>query len=158
MKIHCLFDALIDPQLLKAHPKNRNSHPGEQIPKLAKIIDYQGWRHAIKVSKRSGFVTSGHGRIYAAIWNEWKTVPVVYQDYESEDQEYADVQADNAIALWAELNFEQINLDIPDLGIADIDLLGIKDFKVDASEKVSSPKQCPNCGFDLKKQGKNSDA
>lgn len=131
MIIRCLFDELVDVKKLKAHPKNRNTHPDEQITRLAKILAYQGWRYPVKVSKRSGFITSGHGRLLAAKSNKWKQVPVNYQDYESDEQEYADLQADNAIALWAELDLSGINTDLGDLGPDfDIDLLGLKDFEL----------------------------
>lgn len=143
VKIHCLYDDLLEPKNLKPHPKNRNKHPKEQIDRLAKIIEYQGWRYAVKVSSRSGFVTSGHGRVETAKTLKSK-VPVVYQDYDSEEQEYADVQADNAIASWAELDLSGINFDMPDLGPEfDIDMLGIKDFTLDISEKLD-----PQCGED----------
>lgn len=131
MIIRCLFDELVDVKKLKAHPKNRNTHPDEQITRLAKILAYQGWRYPVKVSKRSGFITSGHGSLLAAKSNKWKQVPVNYQDYESDEQEYADLQADNAIALWAELDLSGINTDLGDLGPDfDIDLLGLKDFEL----------------------------
>lgn len=137
-KIHCLHDKLIDPSKLKYHPKNRNKHSKEQIKRLAKIIEYQGWRYAIKVSKNSGFVTSGHGRIAAAFLKKWKEVPVVYQDYESDEQEYADVQADNAIASWAELDLAGINVDLEDLGPDfDIEFLGLKDFVIEPADKYA---------------------
>lgn len=135
-KIHCLYDDLVHPQSLKDYPKNRNKHPQDQLVRLAKIIEYNGWRWPIKVSKRSGFITSGHGRKWSAISQGWEKVPVVYQDYESEDHEYADVQADNAIASWAELDLAGINMDLQDLGPDfDIDLLGIKDFVLEPAEK-----------------------
>lgn len=89
----------------------------------------------MKVSKLSGYVTSGHGRILAARLNGWTQVPVNYQDYETFDQEYADVQADNSIASWAELDLSGINSDIKDLGPDfDLDLLGIKDFFLDVTD------------------------
>lgn len=136
VKIHCLYDELVDPKTLKNHKDNRNKHPPEQIERLAKILDYQGWRYAIKVSKQTKSITSGHGRKLAALDRGWKLVPVVYQDYESQEQEYADVQADNAIALWAELDLPGINSDIGSLGPDfDIDLLGIKNFTVDVADK-----------------------
>lgn len=138
MKIHCLFDALIDPKELKPSHKNRNKHSDEQIQRLAKILEYQGWRWPVKVSKQSGLITSGHGRRLAAIMNEWKTVPVVYQDYESEDEEYADSVSDNAIASWAELDLSGINIDIPDLGPDfDIDMLGLRGFEIEPADKFN---------------------
>lgn len=136
MQVHCSYDKLVKLSDLKPHPKNRNKHPKDQIDRLAKILDYQGWRYPVKVSKRSGFVTSGHGRIEAAKLKGWKTVPVDFQDYDSETKEIADVNSDNAIALWAELDFSGINEDIGDLGPDfDLDLLGIKNFQVDVADK-----------------------
>lgn len=160
MKIHCLYDALVPTHELKPHAKNHNIHPVEQIERLAKILEYQGWRYPIKVSKRSGFITSGHGRLEAAKLLKLPSVPVNFQDYESEEVEIADLHADNAIASWAELDLSGINADIGEFGPEfDIDLLGIKHFTIDVSEKeepeeqnkdpqTSKPKvtQCPNCG------------
>lgn len=132
MKVNCSHDKLVSISELKSHPKNRNKHPKDQVHRLASILKYQGWRYPVKVSKQSGFVTSGHGRIEAAKKNGWKKVPVNFQDYENDEQEYADVQSDNAIASWAELDFTGINSDIGDLGPDfDIDMLGIKNFTLD---------------------------
>lgn len=158
MKVHCAYDEMVSLQDLKSHPKNRNKHPKEQIERLAKILEYQGWRYPVKVSNRSGFVTSGHGRIDAARVNGWDTVPVNYQDYDSDEQEYADVQADNAIASWAELDLSGVNEDLADLGPDfDLDLLGIEDFVLEPAEKeikekeldenIPTDKECPSCGY-----------
>lgn len=144
MHTHCLYDSLVDVRELKPHPKNRNTHPYDQIERLGKILTYQGWRYPIKVSKQSGFITSGHGRLLAAKKLNWKEVPVNFQDYESDEQEYADVQADNAIASWAELDLSGINSDIGELGPDfDIDLLGLKDFTVCPTDKLE-----PQCDED----------
>jgi len=136
MLVRCAHDRLVDIKGLKPHPKNRNKHPEDQIARLAKILEYQGWRYPVKVSNLSGYITSGHGRLLAAKHLGWTQVPVNYQDYNSEEQEYADVQADNAIASWAELDLSGINGDIGALGPDfDIDLLGIRDFSIDPSDK-----------------------
>lgn len=121
---------------LKPNPKNRNKHPKDQIERLAKIISEQGFRRPIIVSNQSGLVVVGHGRLMAAKKLKLETVPVIYQDYATPELEYADQVADNAIALWAELDFSGINSDVPDLGPDfDIDLLGIKNFEIDVSDK-----------------------
>lgn len=136
MIIHCKYDELVSVGDLKPSPRNANKHPEDQIERLAKILNYQGWRYPIKVSRRSGFVTSGHGRILAAKHLGWERVPVNYQDYEDDDQEHADVHSDNSIAAWAELDLALINTQIGDFDPGfDIDLLGIKDFVLDPSEK-----------------------
>jgi DNA modification methylase len=144
MQVHCAHDKLVPVSELKPHPKNRNKHPPEQIDRLAAILRYQGFRYPIKVSNRSGFITSGHGRLEAAQLNGWDAVPVNYQDYESDEQEYADVQSDNAIASWSELDLSGINTDLGDLGPDfDIDLLGIRDFVLEPVEKLE-----PGCDED----------
>lgn len=144
MQIHCQYSQLVPVKELKAHPKNRNEHPKEQLERLAKILEYQGWRYPIKVSKLSGFITSGHGRLAAAKLLKLKEVPVSFQDYADEAQEYADLQADNAIASWSELDLSAINTDIGDLGPDfDIDLLGIKDFVIEPADKLD-----PQCDED----------
>lgn len=161
MKINCLYDKLVPVSELQAHPKNRNSHPDSQIQRLAQILEYQGWRYPIKVSKLSGFITSGHGRLLAAQKAGFSEVPVNFQEYESEAQEYADLIADNGIALWSELDIENIKNDLPELPDLDFNLLGLGDKSLDLfsdslleePEEKSAPeekevdlKTCPNCG------------
>lgn len=144
MKIRCLYDQLVKIKELSPYPKNRNKHPAEQIKRLAEILEYQGWRYPIKVSKLSGFITAGHGRLAAAKKLGLKDVPVNYQEYESEEQEYADLVADNSIALWAEIDLSGINADLPDLGPDfNIDMLGLKDFILEPAEKLD-----PQCDED----------
>lgn len=138
MKVNCLFDQMIPIGDVKPHPRNRNRHPEDQIERLAKILKYQGWRYPVKISKLSGYVTSGHGRIEAAKLNGWTEVPVNFQEYENEDQEYADIIADNSIAEWSELSLADINLDIGDLDPGfDIEMLGFKDFHVEPADKYA---------------------
>lgn len=160
VKIHCPHDEMVSPDKLKPHPKNRNSHPDDQIARLAKILEYQGFRYPVKVSKLSGYITSGHGRVLAAKSLGLKEVPVSYQDYTDEAQEYADIIADNAIASWSELDLSGINTDLPDFGPElDIEMLGIKEFSLvpefepgsledqgKLDEKKPVIVQCPSCG------------
>ena len=159
MRVKCLYDKLVKLSELVPHPKNRNVHPKNQIKRLAEILEYQGWRYPVKVSKLSGFVTSGHGRVEAAKVNGWEKIPVNYQEYDSEAQEYADVQADNAIALWAEIDEKMVALDLKDLPDLNIDMLGFEDLKIPNEEKykiegkevenkINSEKSCPACGYE----------
>jgi DNA modification methylase len=144
MKINCKYDALISVSELKEHTKNRNNHPKEQIDRLVKLFEYQGMRHPIIVSNLSGCIVVGHGRLMAAKKLGAKEVPVVYQDFDNADQEYAFLISDNAVAEWAELDLSGINNDIGDLGPDfDIDLLGLKDFTVTLEDKLE-----PGCDED----------
>lgn len=136
MKIHCSYDKLVPLDKIKPHPKNRNKHTSQQIQRLAEIFKYQGIRKAVVVSNLSGFMTAGHGRLEAAKLAGMKVYPVNFQDYDDEAQEYADLTADNAIALWAEIDLSGVNADIGDLGPDfSFDMLGIKGFTLDVSER-----------------------
>jgi DNA modification methylase len=136
MQIQAKEIQLVDIDSLVLNPKNNNKHPKEQIDRLAKLIQYQGFRNPVVVSKRTGFVLAGHGRIEAAKIAGLKEVPAMFQDFENEAQEYAYLTSDNAIASWAELDLSAVNTEMLDLGPDfDIDLLGIKDFVIEPIEK-----------------------
>jgi len=129
MIVRCLYDELVPVHRIRKHPKNRNNHPKSQVAQLAEILKDQGIRRPARVSKQSGYMTVGHGMLMAIEHNGWTSIPVNYQDYDSEEQEYADVQADNAIGLQANLDIAQIKLDIKEMPQLKIATLGIKGLK-----------------------------
>lgn len=132
--IKCSYDELlpIDSPKLIPHPKNPNVHSKEQIKRLAKILEYQGQRSSIVISKESGFIIVGHGRLEAMREFGFKEVAVNYQSFENEAQEYAHMVADNAIASWADLDLSSVNEEFVEFGPDfDLDLLGIENFNID---------------------------
>lgn len=132
MQIKCAYTDIVDSALLVPNPRNPNKHPDEQIKLLAKIMKHQGWRSPIVVSKRSGFITKGHGRLLAARLNGWDKAPVDTQEYKNEADEYADMVADNKIAELAETDMAMVGEIVLGLGNEiDLELLGIPDFKVE---------------------------
>lgn len=123
--IHCSHTEVWPINRLKPNPRNPNKHPESQLRLLAKIISESGWRSPIVVSKRSGFVVKGHGRLAAAKLAGMKRVPVDLQDYASEAAEYADLIADNRLAELAELDNEQLGQLLRELNDEiDIELTG----------------------------------
>ena len=100
--VFCAHDAIVDITALVPNPKNPNQHPDTQIQILGRIIRQTGWRQPITVSKRSGFIVKGHGRLSVALLEGMKQAPVDYQNYTNEAEEYADLVADNRIAELAE--------------------------------------------------------
>jgi len=106
MEIKCSYTELRDPLSLVSNPRNSNKHPKKQIEQLSRIMAANGFRSPIVLSKRSGFIVKGHGRLQAAILGGWKQVPVDIQEYENEAAEVADLEADNRIALLAEIDDE----------------------------------------------------
>jgi len=98
IEVWCSFDKLVPVGELKPNPRNPNTHPQRQVELLAKNIRYFGWRHCIVVSKRSGLIVSGHGRLMAAKHLGVEVVPVDYQDFNDENDELAVLVADNRLA------------------------------------------------------------
>jgi len=130
---------LVDIDLLVENPKNNNKHPPEQIERLAKIIKHSGFRNPLTVSNRSGFVIAGHGRIEAARQLGMKELPVIYQDFENEAQEYAHLTADNEIARWAELDKHLVYEHIGSYPELNLEMLGIKDFDIGDVGEIELP-------------------
>lgn len=156
---------MVSVDALIPHPKNMNKHPGDQIERLCRLIEYQGFRNPLVVQLGTNLIVAGHGRLEAAKKLGYEKIPVTYQKFDDEAQLYAYMTSDNAIASWAELDLSQINLDIQDLGPElDIDMLGLKSFKVDPIDNLDlnqEPKvdeikttmvTCPECNhrFDSK--------
>lgn len=129
MTIHCSHDQLVPVSDLKPHPKNPNTHSAAQIAALAAVIEGNGWRAPITVSNRSGFITRGHGRLEAAILLGVEQVPVDFQDYASEQDELADMVADNRLSELCEIDQARLVDVLKELQAAghDIGLAGFTD-------------------------------
>jgi hypothetical protein len=119
MRVLCAHTSLVDPATLKPNPANPNRHSAHQIQILAAIIQEQGWRAPITVSKRSGLIVRGHGRLEAALLMGCEKVPVDEQDYANEAEELADLLADNRLSELAELDEADLKKVIEKLREAD---------------------------------------
>ena len=122
IEVWCAYDKLVKVEELIPHPKNPNTHPQNQIKILAQNIRYHGWRHPIVVSKLSGYIVAGHGRLEAARELGVSIVPVEYQDFATENNELAVLVGDNRLA---ELSTLDLN------GLQDI-IDGFKETNFDA--------------------------
>ena len=149
--VYCAHDAIVDVAKMVPNPRNPNQHPDEQIQLLGRIIRQAGWRQPITVSTRSGFIVKGHGRLAAALLEGVKEVPVDYQNYASEAEEYADLVADNRIAELAEIDnkmLADIFADI-DTGEIPLELTGFSEKEVESlitglSEALHEEKKDPD--------------
>src|SRR5262249_38438187 len=125
-----------------------NRHSEGQIALLAKVIREQGWRAPITVSRRSGLVVAGHGRLEAAKHLDLDLVPVDYQDFATEAEEHAHMLADNRLAELADLDTKaalellnslsgSIDLDLTGFDAAGLAALGLGPSKtVDAEPQI----------------------
>lgn len=167
-KIKAESITMVEIDRLVPHPRNNNRHSIEQLKRLERIITVRGFRNPLTVSNRSGFVVCGHARLEAARNLGMKVLPVVYQDFESEAEEWQHLTADNELARWAELDLQSVYdtlEEMPELK-DELDLLGIENFslpKLNDSIDLSNKNQeidtdnfgndlehtCPKCGFEF---------
>ena len=114
--VFCSHDALISIEAAVPNPRNPNQHSDRQVVLLGNIIQATGWRQPITISRRSGFVVKGHGRLLAARRKGWTQVPVDYQEYASEAEEWSDLIADNRLAELSRIDDALLAALIGDLG------------------------------------------
>lgn len=134
VSVHCAYDEMVPIGELRENPRNPNRHPDSQIELLAKIITETGWRAPITVSKRSGYIVRGHGRLMAARKAGLTECPVDWQDYESDEQELQDLIADNRIAELASIDGKvlgELMDELQEVG-ADLELAGYIEVPEDA--------------------------
>jgi len=170
MRFECSYSELVNVSEIIPHPKNCNIHSEKQIDVLAKIIDKNGQRSPIVISKRSGYIVKGHGRLDAIKKLGWEKCAVDYQNYESDEEEFRDRIADNEIARYAEfdqigftedlknLSFDLQELSFEEFGLIDFKLPLAKEGKdysesnkeIDVENFGNDLKHtCPKCGFDF---------
>lgn len=118
--VFCAHDAIVPIEKVIPNPRNPNTHPAEQIKLLGRIIQAAGWRQPITVSNRSGFIVKGHGRLLAAKKAGLTEVPVDYQEYANEAEEYADLIADNRLAELSEIDTELLADIFQDIDLSEI--------------------------------------
>ena len=134
IEVWCAYDKLVKVEELIPHPKNPNTHPQNQIKILAQNIRYHGWRHPIVVSKLSGYIVAGHGRLDAARELGVSIVPVEYQDFATEDNELAVLVGDNRLAELSTLDLNGLQDIIDGFKASDFDtiLAGFEPTDLDA--------------------------
>jgi ParB-like chromosome segregation protein Spo0J len=150
LKIQCAHTELLDVDTIIEHPKNYNKHSARQIEMLAKIINFQGQRSPIVISKRSGFVVAGHGRLMAIKKLGWKSAACDFQDFENEAAEHAHMVADNKIAELAEtdnLMLQEIAVNLGDdfdheqLGLVEPLIISGQDAILDDADAKGKPQE-----------------
>lgn len=160
--VYCSHTELVLTDIINGNPRNPNTHPDSQISLLGKVILSQGWRAPITISKRSGIVVKGHGRLDAAKLIGCEKCPVDYQEYETEADEIADMLADNKLAELSnidselELSSKQFLTDEEfDLELAGFCSFNLEDCEDEAPESfneiddnLKTDKKCPKCGYE----------
>ncbi len=132
-QIRCSHQKLVKIEELKPHPKNPNLHTEEQIDLLAKIIQKTGFRSPIIVSKKSGYIVAGHGRLQASKKMGVQEVPCDFQEFASEAEETQHLIADNRIAELSDFDPQTLKdlIEELDTGENDLQLLGYSQVELD---------------------------
>ena len=137
--VFCSHDELVPTQNLHPNPRNPNQHPNSQIELLGNIIEKTGWRMPITVSNQSNMIVKGHGRLQAALNKGWSNVPVDYQDYATNEEELADLMADNRLAELSDNDDLILSELIQEVKEADPDLLEMTGYtEEDLQEMLDS--------------------
>ena len=150
--VYCRFEKMAAVESLKLHPKNPKGHPAGQLRVYAKIIRGNGWRRAVVVSKRSGFVVKGNGAVLASRAHGIGKVPIEFQAYASEREEWRDLNADNALAALGETDEGKLAELVEGLGDTDQELAGILNGLEDSTEADANGADCIDQAKEL--QGK----
>lgn len=139
--VHCKHTKMEDVVNLVPHPQNPNKHPDKQIALLSKVIRHTGWRSPIIVSKKTGFIVSGHGRLEAAKLLNITQVPIDEQDFANEADEYAHLLADNRIAELSDLSNSETAEILTKLkeDKFDLEITGYTEQELEAMVELSKP-------------------
>ncbi|HVU07830.1 MAG TPA: ParB N-terminal domain-containing protein [Verrucomicrobiae bacterium] len=151
MKIYCVYDRLVPVAELdqKRHPKNPNTHSAAQVAAIAAVLEGNGWRQAIVISNQSGRITRGHGRLDAALLLGCHEAPVDFQDYTSEQDEIADMIADNRLSELSEIDENKLLDVLKELHSSghDLELAGFtdEDFEklANVAEEIANAQPIP---------------
>jgi ParB-like nuclease domain len=148
--VWCQHEKLVPIEEIIPNPHNPNTHPQRQIELLAKNIRHFGWRHPITVSKLSGHIVTGHGRLMAAKHLGLRIVPVDFQEFCSESDELAVLVADNRLAELASVDLNELekiaagwkdaNFDTLLAGFEPVDLESLLNPKNDEPEDKKADK------------------
>ena len=156
IKICCTYDKLVKISDIIRNPKNRNTHPPIQIDGLCKTLAANGIRHPFIISKKSGLLITGHGRLEACVKLGLKELPVVYQLFKSKAHEYRFMIADNEAQRRSYLDTANFFDDLKEIGEfnldLDKDLSGLEEFGI--FDELMKPKEAKKAKAPDGKQSK----
>ncbi len=131
IRYECRYDELVEIGNIQRNPSNPNRHSTEQIQRLARVIERNGWRNPLVVSKRSGYLVKGEGRLLASLSLGLEVVPVEYQDYATDDEEWSDLIADNKMSELSVQDRESLKEIVSKMETADYSATGFSQSEID---------------------------
>jgi len=106
---------------IKPYERNNKKHPKEQIDKLAKQIESHKFDVPIVVDENN-VIIKGHGRWLAVKQLKMKEVPCIIRTDLTEAQKRAARIADNKLGELAEIDLDNLKLEMIDLQMEGIDV------------------------------------
>lgn len=94
--------------LKKQFPNNPNKHPAVQLDTYIIILEKQGIRKPVVMSRQTDRIITGHGMLLSAERAGQEVLPVDYQDFDSPEMELAHVIADNRLPQLSETDFKTV--------------------------------------------------
>ena len=107
---------------LVPYARNARTHTDEQVAQIAASIKEWGFTTAVLVDEDGGII-AGHGRTLAAQRLKMTTVPVMVAAGWSDAKKRAYVIADNKLALNAGWDFDNLRLELSEIGEMNFDLV-----------------------------------
>lgn len=132
IRYECRYDELVEIGNIQRNPSNPNRHSTEQIQRLARVIERNGWRNPLVVSRRSGYLVKGEGRLLASLSLGLEVVPVEYQDYATDDEEWSDLIADNKMSELSVQDRESLKEIVSKMETADYSATGFSQSEIDS--------------------------
>jgi hypothetical protein len=104
MKDEKFIAEMLDPRMLKAHPRNYQKHPESQLLHIIDSIETHGFYRNVVVAKDMT-ILAGHGVTEAAIKMGLESIPVIKMDIEANDPRALKLlTGDNEISNLSEVN------------------------------------------------------
>jgi DNA modification methylase len=116
------------------YASNARVHSEPDLDKLAASIGKWGWTNPALIDEE-GNLLAGHGRVAAAPRAGVTSIPVIVARGWSEEEKRAYRLADNQLADRASWDFEQLRIELQELGSTDFDL-GLIGFEPDRLETI----------------------
>ena len=135
--------------------ENNPRQNDDAVQYVAESIKQFGFKIPIIIDKEN-IIVAGHTRLKAAMQIGMKQVPCIIADDLNEEQIKAFRLADNKVAEISEWNYELLqkelaeieNIEMQDLGFAEVEGLDFDEFFTDYEPEPKPPKMvcCPHCG------------
>lgn len=152
----------LKPSDLKPYKNNARVHSEDQIKRIAKSIQDNGFKSPVMIDEKN-MILAGHGRVSAAKLLKMNEIPCVRDDSMTTAQKKKFILADNRLAELSEWDDEKLRKELNEILEIDTDMdlsdIGFDDFVLDPAAfepgdeedqgkldtKITVTVKCPSC-------------